>query len=328
MKRIGLLVVALLLALAVVTVPASGPVFVGSATSDSMAPTIGAGDAYLVVPSDGLETGDIVTFRAPERGGYVTHRIVEDAEGGFITKGDASERTDQAADLAPVTSDAVVGEVAVIAGNPVVVPSVGGALSAIREYELAIIALLVGLGIVLSVRDRSRDRPGRSLLRVGDVVPPILLGAFVLLVAVFALAPSAHVVSYTVTDTGGETTPDEQITETVTLNTASSPLTRTVVRADGASIKGHSSVESGRQLTLGIDPEERARQGIATVSVARYPVVLPRGMVGWFHDIHPILASIVSALSIVGPLAVFAGLLLDGQQPLRNPSFRTLRGGS
>ena len=58
----------------------------------SMSPAIEAGDFIVCRESAGYRPGDIITFRSGDS--MVTHRIVNTADGGFVTKGDANNTED------------------------------------------------------------------------------------------------------------------------------------------------------------------------------------------------------------------------------------------
>lgn len=81
--------------------------------SDSMSPTIDAGDVVIVefVDPSNVEEGDVLTFERTESDTLVTHRVIDvlerDGERQFRTKGDANEDPDQSL----VTSNEVVGVV-------------------------------------------------------------------------------------------------------------------------------------------------------------------------------------------------------------------------
>jgi len=80
--------------------------------SGSMDPTFKAGDIVASHPVDPktIEVGDIITYRSPELGKVVVHRVTEKHEGSqlyFQTKGDANGH----ADPSPVPSENVVGKV-------------------------------------------------------------------------------------------------------------------------------------------------------------------------------------------------------------------------
>jgi signal peptidase len=83
--------------------------------SDSMSPTIAAGDVVLVedAPASAIDRGDVVTYERPGTSGeLVTHRVVEVASAGdslaFRTQGDANEDPDAYS----VPAAAIVGRVA------------------------------------------------------------------------------------------------------------------------------------------------------------------------------------------------------------------------
>lgn len=116
--------------------------------SPSMSPAIPVGAVVAIQPvSPGaIRPGDVITFRSPEVAGRkVTHRVVEiSAEGGewsFRTQGDAND----APDLAPVPSQALVGRVAFS------VPYLGYAIQFARKpLGLLLLVFLPALGIVLN----------------------------------------------------------------------------------------------------------------------------------------------------------------------------------
>ena len=76
--------------------------------SNSMAPTISAGDVVAFAGHDGspLGVGTIVQFDDPVREGTLTHRIVEvNPDGSYQTKGDANRGPDST----PVAAESVIG---------------------------------------------------------------------------------------------------------------------------------------------------------------------------------------------------------------------------
>ena len=62
--------------------------------SGSMEPAFSAGDFLIYREQAAYAVGDIVIFS--EGGNYITHRIVGEVDGGFITQGDANNAPDQA----------------------------------------------------------------------------------------------------------------------------------------------------------------------------------------------------------------------------------------
>lgn len=73
--------------------------------SGSMEPTLPVGSVVYVQKSPSYTSGDVISF-TNEAGQTVTHRIVENSNEGFITKGDANDSPDQAI----VTKSSVIGK--------------------------------------------------------------------------------------------------------------------------------------------------------------------------------------------------------------------------
>lgn len=60
--------------------------------SGSMEPVFSVGDMLVFHEQEQYEIGDVVIFR--QGGNLITHRIVEEMDGGFVTKGDANNTCD------------------------------------------------------------------------------------------------------------------------------------------------------------------------------------------------------------------------------------------
>lgn len=77
----------------------------------SMEPTIKAGDSIIFtkIKYDDLKVGDIIIYKSKEgdtKGLYIVHRIIEQTDEGFITKGD----NNQSADSEIITADMLIGK--------------------------------------------------------------------------------------------------------------------------------------------------------------------------------------------------------------------------
>lgn len=100
------------------------PAFFGFSTavviSGSMSGSIEVNDMIVIRERSSYAVGDVITF---ERGGsLITHRIIAESEGGFITKGDANNTEDRDA----VAPDSIVGKVVLV------IPRVGRAIELLR----------------------------------------------------------------------------------------------------------------------------------------------------------------------------------------------------
>jgi signal peptidase len=164
----------ILLATVAVVVVVAVPGVVGAESSyvvlsDSMSPTIQAGDVVVVRDVDAatLREGDVVTFQSAREGGpdRVTHRIVEVVEGddgrAFRTKGDANEE----ADSGLVVPSQVVGRVwftLPLVGHLV---TFAGTDAGLVAFVIVPSALLVVTELYSLYRDATEDRGGGNRLR-------------------------------------------------------------------------------------------------------------------------------------------------------------------
>jgi len=140
-KRVGRLI--LVLAVVVVLVLAAGqvlgqPVGLSYVETGSMSPMIDAGDGFIAVPTavdSSIQTGDVITFRAEQlnNGGLTTHRVVDQTDRGYITRGDANPFTDQDGGEPPVKQPQIVAKALQINGEVVVIPHLGTIIEGVQS---------------------------------------------------------------------------------------------------------------------------------------------------------------------------------------------------
>ncbi len=207
------------------------PILLGYVATDSMEPTMDAGDGFVAVPSPlagDVSEGDVVVFEAEQLhgGGLTTHRVVGETDRGYVTRGDANPFTDQDGGEPPVSEQQIVAEALQINGEVVVIPHLGTAVMGIQsgvsgaQSTIAgavgvggglgssqVGGLLVTLGLIfLGVAAVSGARGGgvrdlaRSTDRPGVVAAWSVAGTVAILVVLFATA--AMVVPSGVTEYG------------------------------------------------------------------------------------------------------------------------------
>jgi signal peptidase len=301
------------------------PVSVHYATSDSMEPTLGAGDVFLVVHGE-VEVGDVALFHAPGREGLVTHRVVDETDDGYLTRGDANPSTDQAAGAPPVAPDEVVGRVATVGGAPLALSGAGPVVAAVAANRgLVAGGLAVVLVGLLSV-DRRDDRdPRADLTTARAFFRPFLAMAAALMVTVVvvgaATAPVAvvHVADPAVAADEPAVVPTgEAARVSVPVETDRPPFTYHVVRAEGLSLSGYERTPTGVETTVAVEPRERPGTTSGTIRVYTYPAVLPRSVVAPLHAVHPVVGAGATALAmLVPPLALYA-LAFDPRELFRD----------
>lgn len=318
-----LFVCVLALAVLVAAQPAL-PVQLSYATSGSMAPAIESGDLYVVVETTNVNVGDVITYRSPTEG-FVTHRIVGRAGGGFVTKGDANSATDQAAGLAPVSRADVVGRVVTAAGEPLTVPGIGPALVAIQAHRLQILLVAGALLAVSLLKGNRRGLgiPRRDVLFVGDIVRPLFVAGILGSLLLVAFGGSVHDLTYVATNDGhvgpGTVVVGEPAVKTVVVEVTKFPFTEVFVEAEGVEILDRAVDGSRVELDVLVPAQGAIGPHRATVHVYAYPATLPRGVLGWLHGIHWFVAALVSIGAVFGPLSGLYWVLFDGRTIIRWP---------
>jgi signal peptidase len=223
-------VVALVFALALGQVLGQ-PVALGYVETGSMAPALRPGDGFVAIPAalTAVTPGDVVVYDATalNRGGLVTHRVVDETPEGFVTRGDANTFSDQeSAGEPPVTDAQVRAEVLQVGGRVVAIPYLGTAVGAVHSALASVRTALGGvplvgpwvarnLGVVLFVggagtylaslvlpgaRTRARSGAVRDRIRRPRTVPALVLlaGAAVVLAATALMVVPGGVTTYDV----------------------------------------------------------------------------------------------------------------------------------
>jgi signal peptidase len=114
------------------------PVLLAFVETGSMSPTMEPGDGFVAIPAQLAGTpaeGDVVTFRAEEiqGGGLTTHRVVDETQQGYVTRGDANPFTDQDGDEPPVKDAQIVAVAWAPGGDVLVIPNLGTAVLAVQR---------------------------------------------------------------------------------------------------------------------------------------------------------------------------------------------------
>ena len=76
--------------------------------SGSMEPAISAGDLLIIHRKAVYQEGDVISFS--DNGNYITHRLVGQTDGGFITQGDSNNVPDSE----PVYAEQIVGRAVLV----------------------------------------------------------------------------------------------------------------------------------------------------------------------------------------------------------------------
>ena len=335
------------------------PVLLSYVETGSMQPALAPGDGFVAIPAGiagGIGPGDVVTFDAQEiqGGGLTTHRVVEETERGYITRGDNNPFTDQDGGE-PVVQDAdVVAKALQVGGGVVVIPHLGtvamGFQSALQSVQtwLAVtfgvrsfqgtqgLAYIVfGLSLVAYAVDwylnaGSRDRETRERSRDDGTSVFAILG--VLALVLMATATAAMVVPGGTQEYGVVSAEFESENPTVIERGTSQDLEYVVPNAglvpvyayvtpaspdvdvDPQRLSVGSRGEASTTVTLSA-PDETGYYRLFVVE-HRYLAVLPPGIVDELYGVHP-WAPLVVINGLLGGGIVGIGLLLLRGEPAR-----------
>jgi len=307
------------------------PVQLLYASSGSMEPAISEGDLYVVIDTGRVTPGDIIAFESQRFDELVTHRVVDRADAGYITKGDANPSTDQQSGHQPVTDETILGEVLTVAGQPVIVPGIGPTIAFLHANRVIIILGLIAVAFLpeLLRTGRTPSRPERRVKRVGDLIHPLLTVAVVGSFFVIYWGSSQHDMTYVATagqSAAAHTVPvGESVVRSLSLDFYVPPLTTVIVDADGVSIIERSVTGSTAQLRVQLPARPTPGPIHTRIAVRAYPATLPRGVLAALDDIHWTVAALGSMLPVFGPvIGLYVGYV-DPEAPIRWPRNRLIR---
>lgn len=275
-------------------------------TSDSMEPTYQAGDVVFVDESAPVSVGDPIVFSEQRGDQLIVHRAVDRrADGRYLTRGDAVPAQDQAAGRTAVSSAQIVGPVIQIGSVDAVVPQVGHILTLDWGTRLLIAVGIVVTAIGGQMGWDSLHQRSQSLSRETTVS----LGLFSLYLgcigAIYATV-TTNLYEYTVTSSSSGTTvgtviaTGTEVSRQVIVGQAwLGPAGYTVAQSDTARTTVVSTGDSLRRIALDLPIQSSPGTLSVTLSVGTYPHVLPGGLIEFFHGIHPGVAAIMTASTVV-----------------------------
>ena len=353
-------VVGLLLLLTIVGSLFAAPMGISFVETGSMEPQLEPGDGFIAVPTavaGPVEPGDVVVFDAVDLndGGLVTHRVVEETESGYITKGDANPFTDQDGSEPPVEEGQIKAKALQVGGEIVVIPRIGLATTAIGtaigslQRTLAglfgtrallgsqgLAYILLGFGTITYVlasfaersgkQKRSRKRSKRIEMLSPITVIAVMAVALVLLLTASMLAPAGAQQFQFVSsesDAAGPGVIEKGGTENVTYRIPSNgPLPVVTViepTSQGVSVTPTERYIPGgetRNVTITVEAPPETGVYTETIHEYRYLAFLPTGTILTLHAIDPLVPLIVINL-MIGTLFVLVAVLLVGLDPIR-----------
>ncbi|WP_254762197.1 signal peptidase I [Natrinema marinum] len=357
-------VVALVVILLLVGQLLGQPILLGYVATGSMEPTMDAGDGFVAVPSvvsGDVEEDDVVVFQARELhdGGLTTHRVVDETDDGYVTKGDANPFTDQDGGEPPVQEGQIVAEALQIRGTVVTIPHLGSAVMAIQGLAeqvygtvapivgvtttatsdglgsmlVAVGVALLGFGTVFERLGPEHRETTRRRSRENVIAFWTALGLVLLVFVTFATA--AMVVPSGTYEYGLVSTESPSDDPQVVAPGATAELTRTVDNAGYLPVVVVHEAESGGiattpewqtvgsraggETTVRLSAPEETGEYTRHLGEYRYLALFPPRVLVWLHGVHPLVA-IAAVNGVIVGLSVALVLVIFGSGDIR---FRT-----
>jgi signal peptidase len=339
------------------------PILLGFVETGSMEPTMKPNDGFIAIPSPltgSVGAGDVIVFEAQELhgGGLTTHRVVRTSDRGYITKGDANPFFDQDGEEPPVTDQQIVAEALQINGNVVVIPSLGAAVTTIRQTVLAtqrelgfilgvslfsgttgmlnlILALCLFAYALIAVTDSQKKQKSRSKTQSRDtgmntrhVVAVMTVVVVLSVTATMTLPATTHQIpieGQTGSNTAGSgLAPGE--TETASVDVPNNGFIPIVVifdtQTEGIATEPDELYIDGRTVSSAeitvTAPEVEGRVN-RVLSERRYLAILPKPLIHALHEVHP-WAAILLIDAIIGIPFYLLGVRLIGTGKIRDRS--------
>ena len=280
------------------------PIVVSTVVSDSLAPTMEGGDAFVRVPAGSVESGDVVVFETRDKmRRYAVHRVVDRTAEGFITKGDNNPVTDQAANEPPVTRPEIHGQVLMVGDTPALLSGVGQVAEFVRNYRGLFVAALGGL-LLLDTVTPAPERPSRPVT-AGEALDGLTIIAVVAVVMVMLFSGVSTQVGFLAVSgpaTGpGEVSLAEPTQNPVTVDGAvEQPWTYYAVSWNGGEVVDRRWSEGTLEASVAIPAVETTGQHVTYATAHQYPATLPPGAIDRLYAIHPAAAALGTTLPLIG----------------------------
>jgi signal peptidase len=302
------------------------------AQTDSMEPEISPGDTFILYPSSEYQVGDVIAFVPEDGGTIITHRIVEETEEGYITKGDNNQITDQSGgDRPPVTENRIRGKALTLGGEVATVPYSGWLLNTINQNKI-IIYLLIILVLLYDLTGEYKNRKTfkRDYIDYGDVLTYLIILLIIISNTVILLPVSEEI---TLIATEGNSSAETSIKvgqrEDIELSYESKinlPFTRDYVKSSDMEITDYYRDENNNIIIEGRSKSyDEIGAKDADLRIYNVPASLPKPVSDYIFNINAILGSFITTLSILLPLYLILYLLLPTESPVRFRKYKSLK---
>lgn len=322
MKWRGIIILFILLFLFI-----ASPITLISIQGDSMEPTIPDNSLLVNYETKNVDDGDIITFYDPQTQQFITHRVVNETDAGYITLGDNNDVIDQTTGIQPVQPTAIEGRAIVVGSTPLYIPYLGSVFDVLQQNLIQVFLIIFGAYLALSQASRQTEQQrvfGHLVAR--DIFRPIFIVCLVMMVFAFTLTAttlSAPIV-YTNSDSAAQqqyvvTTGDTKQIETITIERETTWYLGDLYFSDNLEIVSIERMSDSQvSLRVVVPPEPAPGTLQSTITLYQYPRVLPEGFVQSLATINPVLASFVTSLVTLSPMFLIYYFIIGPTTPIKS----------
>lgn len=268
----------------------------------------------------------------------ISHRVIGEGKTGFITKGDNSPVTDQAAGEPELTYDRIVGKVVTVNHVPLILPGFGNIIMKVNKIigtqDRFIGGFLIASGITLALWDswfpHKYKRKTRRRWRLRDLYRLLAIAVVGIVVFGVLIGSRVHQVSYMVSESPGTVgnhvhmnKPDQ--IDMLIKNCSLIPVWQFASGIAPFVISENLQIIAPRsetKITIEVPPQQEVGWKNGYIRIYHYPLVMPGFFLKVLHRTSQNLALVAVALSFSFLLWLFFNLLnrvegLEGWIPLR-----------
>ena len=303
--------------------------------SDSMKPTMNVGDVFFIIPrflAGEVNVGDVIVFRFPNEQGYFVHRVVGRTEQGYVTKGDNSPFADQQGSRPYVTEEMVVGKVASLFGNYLLIPKLGIFLFYLGFYVKANLLLFAVVTLALGVLSIFMDKPKHKLgkrRRLPKIKHIYFFAALVLMsTASISMVFKSNVLQikylsskYAIEGDVNAVQPGINISRTIFVENMGLLPTYVVIRPESSRVYVNESglivwPMSSEEVLVKVKTNLTTGWHTEKVAVGTYLLVLPPAVIEWLSEINIYLPIFAITLFLASSAAIVYKILEVGNQKI------------
>lgn len=272
------------------------PLSIGTVTSESMSPTIEEGEIFFFIESSGVEQNDIIIFSTEEREQLLTHRIVDNTEEGYITKGDNNPSTDQSGSIEPVKKEQILGKLPTFMQQPLIIPFIDRSyiLTLEKNFNLFItfFIILISSSILRDAFKKEKTIKDKELtyLKAYTYVFIFLTLLLILLVVLPGYISQDIVINQKDVDN------NKVLEQKYNINSFTKTYLTVKTIRTSENIKSYSFDRDKNKINIKHGPYNKIGPKNIRIELYSYPKTLPKDLIISMHNINPLIPAVFTTV--------------------------------